>query len=177
MFWYDPQTNSTPCKEAHVFLGWYDPDKKTPARFKLEDALERYARKFGRPALTCLTSPEDAAELEADKQAPEMPVRGAGFIPRYTFYVGIDEEQEEVVRPATRNRPAAEERKAAVRKIPTSDASQLEKRAALSNPAAKRPAAKNTPVPKAEPKTTQVPKSAAKGAKAPAPKRTVKTRK
>ncbi len=74
-----------------MFLGWYDPDKKTPARFKLEDALERYARKFGRPAAACLTSPEDAAELAADKEAPKLPVRGVVYIPRFTFYVGIDD--------------------------------------------------------------------------------------
>ena len=149
-----------------MFLGWYDPDKKTPARYKLEDALERYARKFGRPALTCITSPEDAAELEADKQAPEMPVRGAGFIPRYTFYVGIDEEQEEVVRPATRSRPAPEERKPAVRKVASIEAGQPEKK-----PAAKKSVARKAPTSKVAPKVEPVVKSGAKRPKAPEPKR------
>ena len=83
-----------------MFLGWYDPDKKTPARFKLEDALERYACKFGRPAAACLTSPEDAAELAADQESPAVPVRGVVFIPRFTFYVGIDEEPESHLRAA-----------------------------------------------------------------------------
>ena len=104
-----------------MFLGWYDPDKKTPARYKLEDALERYARKFGRPAQTCITSPEDAAELEADKEAPTMPVRGVGFIPRYTFYVGIDDVAEEVVRPVAGNLPGAAERKSVRRRMPSVD--------------------------------------------------------
>ncbi len=81
-----------------MFLGWYDPDKKTPARLKLEDALERYARKFGRPAEACLTSPEDAAELAADREAPALPTRGVVFIPRFTFYVGVDIAPEAVVK-------------------------------------------------------------------------------
>lgn len=83
-----------------MFLGWYDPDKKLPARYKLEDALERYVRKFGRPAITCMTSPQDAAELAADGDAPALPVRGVGFIPRYTFYVGVDDDPEEMLRTA-----------------------------------------------------------------------------
>lgn len=83
-----------------MFLGWYDPDKKTPARFKLADALERYARKFGRPAAACLTSPEDAAELAADTEAPGVPIRGVVYIPRFTFYVGVDAEPESLLRPA-----------------------------------------------------------------------------
>lgn len=83
-----------------MFLGWYDPDKKTPARFKLEDALARYAKKFGRPAEACLTSPEDATELAADKDAPALPVRGVAYIPRFTFYVGIDEDPDDALLPA-----------------------------------------------------------------------------
>jgi hypothetical protein len=125
-----------------VFLGWYDPDKKTPARYKLEDALARYARKFGRPAQTCMTSPEDAAELEADKQAPAMPVRGVGFIPRYTFYVGIDEDQEEVVRPTARSRPAAGERRAVSRKVLAGDSSRSGKTAVAKK--GRKPAAEST---------------------------------
>jgi hypothetical protein len=160
-----------------VFLGWYDPDKKTPARYKLEDALERYARKFGRPALTCITSPEDAAELEADKQAPAMPVRGAGFIPRYTFYVGIDDEQEEVVRPAARNRPATDGRKKAPRKVAASDPVQPEKKPAAMKPAAKKPTTETAPSSKPEPKADPVLKPAAKRTKSPAPKRSARASK
>ena len=57
--------------------------------------------------------------LEADKEAPAMPVRGVGFIPRYTFYVGIDDVAEEVVRPVAGNLPGAAERKSVRRKEPT----------------------------------------------------------
>jgi hypothetical protein len=74
-----------------MFLGWYDPDRKRPAREKLEEALARYQEKFRRTAEACLTSVEDAAELAADKQAPVLPVKGVAYIPRFTFYVGRED--------------------------------------------------------------------------------------
>ena len=74
-----------------MFLGWYDPDKKKPAREKLAEAVERYAEKFGAAPETCLTSVADAEELGADKKAPSLPVRGVNYIPRWTFYVGVED--------------------------------------------------------------------------------------
>ena len=74
-----------------MFLGWYDPDKKKPAREKLAEAIERYVEKFGAAPETCLTSAADAAELTADRKAPDLPVRGVTFIPRFTFYVGVED--------------------------------------------------------------------------------------
>ena len=74
-----------------MYLGWYDPDKKTPSRAKAAEALRRYLEKFGRPAESCLTSPQDAAELLADEQAPDMTIKGVGYIPRYVFYVGQED--------------------------------------------------------------------------------------
>lgn len=74
-----------------MFLGWYDPDKKHPARLKLMEAMDRYAEKFGEPAKACVTSVADAAELAADPKAPDLPVRGADYVPRYTFYVGVED--------------------------------------------------------------------------------------
>ncbi len=133
-----------------MFLGWYDPDKKIPARYKLADALERYARKFGRPAQTCITSPEDAAELEADKETPAMPVRGVGFIPRYTFYVGIDDVAEEVVRPVAGKLPGAKERKSVRRKMPTGDSGAPEMTVAAKT--RRKPGSTATTIP--EPKLT-----------------------
>ena len=75
-----------------MFLGWYDPDKKKPAREKLAEAIERYAEKFGAAPEACVTSPTDAAELAADAKAPTLPVRAANYIPRSTFYVGVEDE-------------------------------------------------------------------------------------
>ena len=75
-----------------MFLGWYDPDKKKPARDKLTDAIERYAEKFGAAPETCLTNPTDAAELAADREAPRLTVRAVNCIPRWTFYVGVEDE-------------------------------------------------------------------------------------
>jgi hypothetical protein len=74
-----------------MFLGWYDPEKKKPARAKLEEAIERYEEKFGAPPGAVLTSVADAEELITDKKAPDILVRGVNYIPRFTFYVGIDE--------------------------------------------------------------------------------------
>lgn len=75
-----------------MFLGWYDPDKKKPARQKLLEAVERYVEKFGAAPETCLTSSLDAAELVADPKVPALPVRGVGYLPRWTYYVGVDDE-------------------------------------------------------------------------------------
>lgn len=75
-----------------MFLGWYDPDKKKPARLKQAEAIERYGEKFGAVPDACLTSPTDAAELAADGKAPDLVVRAVGYIPRWTYYVGVDDE-------------------------------------------------------------------------------------
>ena len=77
-----------------MFLGWYDPDRKKPARAKLADAIERYEEKFGRVPRFCLTSPQDAAELaEPSRKFPgELPVaiQSRSYIARWTFYIGED---------------------------------------------------------------------------------------
>ena len=75
-----------------MFLGWYDPDKKKPARLKLEAAIERYVEKFGAAPMACLTNVQDAASLAGDKRAPSLPTRGVAFIPRHTSYVGVEDE-------------------------------------------------------------------------------------
>ncbi len=75
-----------------MFLGWYDPDKKKPARQKLSEAVERYVEKFGEEPQACLTSLTDAGELTGGTRAPDLPVKGVPFIPRFTFYVGVEED-------------------------------------------------------------------------------------
>lgn len=87
-----------------MFLGWYDPDRKRPAREKLADALARYEAKFRRPPLACLTSIADADELAGDKLAPaslgRVTIKGVNYIPRHTFYVGVEEVPEAELAPA-----------------------------------------------------------------------------
>ncbi len=77
-----------------MYLGWYDPDRKKPARAKLAEAIERYEEKFGRSPRCCLTSPLDAADLaEPSRKFPGEPpvtVEARGFIARWTFYIGED---------------------------------------------------------------------------------------
>ena len=75
-----------------MFLGWYDPDKKKSARHKVQEATERYVEKFGGAPVTCLTSVVDAAELTTEGKTPELLVKGVNFIPRYTFYIGVEDE-------------------------------------------------------------------------------------
>ncbi|CAA9574784.1 MAG: hypothetical protein AVDCRST_MAG49-3993 [uncultured Thermomicrobiales bacterium] len=74
-----------------MFLGWYDPDKKYPTRLKLAEALARYEEKFGVVAEACLTNTLDAAELAADPEAARLPIKGVNYIPRYTYYVGVED--------------------------------------------------------------------------------------
>lgn len=74
-----------------MFLGWYDPDKKKPARHKVDEAVERYRDKFAGPPATCLTSVADAAELERDQAHLDLVVKGVTFIPRFTYYVGVED--------------------------------------------------------------------------------------
>src|SRR5215217_7839849 len=67
MFWYSGWASPRRCtvKEEMMFLGWYDPDKKKPARHKVEEAIERYVEKFGGAPEAILTSVADAVELTA----------------------------------------------------------------------------------------------------------------
>jgi hypothetical protein len=74
-----------------MFLGWYDPDKKKPARQKVEEAIDRYVEKFGGDPVACLTSVADAAELASDTKSPGLLVKGVNYIPRFTFYVGVED--------------------------------------------------------------------------------------
>jgi hypothetical protein len=81
-------------QEAAMFLGWYDPDRKKPARAKLAEAIERYVEKFGRTPRFCLTSAQDAAELaEPSRKFPgDLPVavQARSYIARWTFYICED---------------------------------------------------------------------------------------
>ena len=74
-----------------MFLGWYDPDKKKPAHQKVAEGIERYVEKFGAAPITCLTNPIDAAELNGAKQPPVVAVRAVDYIPRWTFYIGVED--------------------------------------------------------------------------------------
>ena len=77
-----------------MFLGWYDPDRKKPARAKLAEAIARYQEKFGRTPLFCLTSPQDAADLAAPSRKfpgePPVSIQARNYIARWTFYIGED---------------------------------------------------------------------------------------
>ena len=96
MFWYYRGTFADPVEGSPMFLGWYDPDRKKPARLKLAQAIERYVEKFGGAPELVLTNPADAAELRTPTKAhpgePPLPVQEAAYIPRWTFYVGCQDE-------------------------------------------------------------------------------------
>lgn len=79
-----------------MFLGWYDPDRKKPARAKLAEAMERYEEKFGVEPELVLTNPTDAADLLTATRTfpgdPPLPIRQAPWIARWTYYVGAEED-------------------------------------------------------------------------------------
>jgi hypothetical protein len=73
-----------------MFLGWYDPDRKKPARQKVAEGIERYIEKFGAEPDLVLTSEQDAAELltpakKTPLPAPKLPVRTVAYTPRWTY--------------------------------------------------------------------------------------------
>ena len=75
-----------------MFLGWYDPDRKKPARAKLAEAIERYEEKFGRTAR--LLPDQPAGRRRSGRAVAQVPGRTAGvvqargYIARWTFYIG-----------------------------------------------------------------------------------------
>ncbi|MGI9254105.1 MAG: hypothetical protein ACR2J8_10180, partial [Thermomicrobiales bacterium] len=77
-----------------MFMGWYDPDRKKPAREKLEEGIERYAEKFGKPPTVVLTNPEDAEALRQPSRAypgePALDIREARYVARWTYYLGME---------------------------------------------------------------------------------------
>lgn len=80
-----------------MFLGWYDPDRKKSARQKVAEGIERYIEKFGAAPAVVLTSELDATELRTPAKktglpAPALPVRAVAYIPRWTFYIGREDD-------------------------------------------------------------------------------------
>jgi len=79
-----------------VFMGWFDPDRKKPARAKLEEGIERYEEKFGKPPTLVLTNPEDAEALRQPCKThpgePVLPVMEANFVARWTYYIGTEKD-------------------------------------------------------------------------------------
>lgn len=88
----DTDYGIAPKGDAAMFLGWYDPDRKRPARAKLADAIARYEEKFGRTPTLCLTSITEKELLDQPtlQHSGDLPliVESRGFIARWTFYVG-----------------------------------------------------------------------------------------
>ena len=70
-----------------MFLGWHDPDKKYPTILKVTQAIHRYQAKFEADPETVLCNPAHETEL-ADLS---YVVRTVNYIPRDTFYIGIEE--------------------------------------------------------------------------------------
>lgn len=79
-----------------MFLGIYDADKKRRVPDKLTNAIERYREKFGTEPTLCLTNHVEAMELANagwhGADVPEVEIRSVRFLPRFTFYVGVEDE-------------------------------------------------------------------------------------
>lgn len=68
------------------FLAWHDGDKKKPTAEKVQDAIDRFRRKWGVDPTVVLTSCADAAELAG---FDELDVQPKTFIQRHDYYVGV----------------------------------------------------------------------------------------
>jgi hypothetical protein len=77
-----------------MFLGWQDTDRKKSPERKVIDALERYHEKFGMEPEAVLANVEDAPALEKLAETRRLQLRGVTFVPKSTYYVGIEDAPE-----------------------------------------------------------------------------------
>lgn len=77
-----------------MYLAWYDPDRRRPAHRKLADAVAAYTEKYGRSPVQCLTHRQEAEQLLASAERPNVAVKAVAFVPRNTFYVGESDAEE-----------------------------------------------------------------------------------
>ena len=82
----------TPWRDP-MYLSVYDPDKKKSAVAKLLEAVNQYQTKFGHTPTVCLVNPYHADDLA---QITEPAIRVVPFVPRCTFYVGVEDDPAEV---------------------------------------------------------------------------------
>jgi hypothetical protein len=75
-------------ERSPLFLGWYDADKRKPARLKIEAAVARYVEKWGRQPTEVLCSTEDAQHVGA---IAGVTVESRHYVAKNTFYVGGEE--------------------------------------------------------------------------------------
>lgn len=75
-----------------LYLGWLDDDGRKSVARKIEEAVARYATKFGRPATLCLVSQADYAELtgNGNGSVPGVEVRVSARCARSHFQVGAE---------------------------------------------------------------------------------------
>jgi hypothetical protein len=77
-----------------MFLGWQDNDRKKSPERKLTEALERYREKFGEEPEAVLANVEEAPALEKLAEKQQLQLRAVTFVPRSTYYVGIEDAPE-----------------------------------------------------------------------------------
>ena len=65
-----------------LYLGWFDADPRKPVEAKIEEAVKRYIRRFGRKPNLCLVH----REVQATHQVVE--VRPVDHVHRHHFLVG-----------------------------------------------------------------------------------------
>ncbi len=69
-----------------IYLGWYDDDAKKKVITKIDEAIERYERKYKATPNICLVSEKELVEH------PRIKVRAARHLRPSYFYVGFDAE-------------------------------------------------------------------------------------
>jgi hypothetical protein len=69
-----------------MWYGYFDRDRRIPARAKLDAAIAEYVAQYGCNPTVCLTSFADADALE--REGATLPVRRSTFLYGGSFYVG-----------------------------------------------------------------------------------------
>jgi hypothetical protein len=83
-----------------MFLGWQDTDRKKSPERKVSEALERYREKFGAEPEAVLANVEEVPALEKLAETQQLQLRGVTYVPRATYYVGIEDVPEPAEVPA-----------------------------------------------------------------------------
>jgi hypothetical protein len=86
------------------YLMWFDDNPKVSVVYKIEDAIEAFVRRFKVQPNVVLVSERDKLSLVQGNKAIESPdvrVRESSYVRKNNFWVGLDDEQEEVQEEAT----------------------------------------------------------------------------
>ena len=86
------------------YLMWFDDNPKVSVVYKIEDAIEAFVRRFKVQPNVVLVSERDKLSLVQGNntiESSDVRVRESSYVRKNNFWVGLDDEQEEVHEEAT----------------------------------------------------------------------------